>query len=71
MLSREISYTEVRAKLAETLSDVGHNKSIVVIRRRNQPDVALISKDELASYMETAHLFSSVAHARRLLEAME
>ena len=71
MLSRDISYTEVRAKLADTLNDVEENHSIVIIRRRNRPGVALIAEDELTSLMETVHLLRSPANARRLFEAMD
>ncbi len=71
MLSRDISYTEVRANLAETLNDVEENRSVVIIRRRNRPGIALIAEDELTNLMETVHLLRSPANARRLFEAMD
>ena len=71
MLSRDISYTEVRANLADTLNDVEENRSVVIIRRRNRPGVALIAEDELTSLMETVHLLRSPANAKRLFDAMD
>lgn len=71
MLSKEISYTQVRANLTQTLNDVEDNRSVVVIRRKGRPGVALIAEDELTSLMETVHLLRSPANARRLFEAIE
>lgn len=71
MLSKDISYTQVRANLTDTLNDVEDNRSIVVIRRRGRPGVALIAEDELTSLMETVHLLRSPTNAQRLFEAIE
>ncbi|MGF1604438.1 MAG: type II toxin-antitoxin system Phd/YefM family antitoxin [Thermosynechococcaceae cyanobacterium] len=71
MLSKDISYTQARANLAETLNEIEDNRSIAVIRRRGRPGVALIAEDELTSLMETVHLLRSPMNARRLFEAIE
>lgn len=71
MLSKDISYTQVRANLAETLNDVEDNRSVVVVRRKGRPGVALIAEEELSSLMETVYLLRSPANARRLFEAIE
>lgn len=71
MLSKEISYTQARANLTDTLNDVEDNRSIVVIRRKGRPGVALIAEDELTSLMETVHLLRSPTNAKRLFEAIE
>lgn len=71
MLSKDISYTQVRANLTDTLNDVEDNRSIVVIRRKGKPGVALIAEDELTSLMETVHLLRSPTNAKRLFEAVE
>jgi antitoxin YefM len=70
MLSKDITYTQARANLAETLNDVEENRSVVVIRRRGRPGVALIAEEELSSLMETVHLLRSPANAQRLLDAI-
>ena len=41
----------------------------VLIKRRGKEAVALIAADELAGWLETAHLLRSPKNARRLLEA--
>ena len=43
----------------------------VLIRRRGKEAVALIAADELAGWIETAHLLRSPKNAQRLLEAVE
>ena len=43
---------------------------MVIISRRGEEDVALVSADELESLLETAHLLRSPANAERLLAAL-
>ena len=64
------TYTKARANLAALCDEVAATREPVIIRRRNAEDVALISADELASLMETAHLLRSPRNARRLLDAL-
>lgn len=71
MLTTEKTYSQARQNLATTLSDVADNDAIVVIKRRNGKDVALIAADELSSLLETVHLLRSPKNARRLLDALE
>jgi antitoxin YefM len=66
----QTSYTQARANLAELLNEVTHNRQVVVIRRRGEEDVALVSADELESLLETAHLLHSPKNAERLLTAL-
>ena len=67
----QTTYTHARAKLATLLNEVTHNREVVIIKRRGQEDVALISADELASILETAHLLRSPNNAKRLLSALD
>ena len=64
------SYTDARATLAALCDEVASTREPVIIRRRNAPDVALISADELESLLETAHLLRSPKNAERLLAAI-
>ena len=64
------SYTNARANLAALCDEVAEGREVVIIERRNASDVALISADELAGLLETAHLLKSPANARRLLAAL-
>ena len=66
----ETTYTQLRQELASFLDRVTGDQEIVVVRRRNAPDVAIVAADELAGLMETAHLLRSPRNARRLLAAL-
>ena len=64
------TYTQARAALASLCDEVASTREPVIIRRRNAEDVALVSADELASLLETAHLLRSPQNAQRLLTAI-
>ncbi len=66
----QTTYTNARANLAKLCDDVVKNQRIVIINRRGSHDVALVSADELASLMETAHLLRSPKNVERLLTAL-
>lgn len=67
----QTTYTNARAKLASILDVVTKNREVVIIQRRGSEDVALITADELAGIMETAHLLRSPNNAKRLLAALD
>ena len=71
MTNQEITYSQVRANLAEILNRVSEDREIVTITRRNRADVALIAADELSSLLESVYLLRSPANAKRLFSAME
>jgi antitoxin YefM len=52
------------------LDQVCDDQEVVIVRRRNRRDVALIPADELESILETAHLLRSPANAKRLMQAL-
>ena len=64
------SYSNARATLATLCDEVSSTREPVIIRRRGAADVALVSADELASLLETAHLLRSPKNAERLLKAL-
>ena len=66
-----IAYTNARNGLASLLDRVTKNSEIVIINRRNKADVALISKEELDSLLETVYLLRSPANAKDLFKAIE
>jgi len=66
----ETTYTQARAHFAEFCERAANDREVIIIRRRNAEDVALIAADELASLIETAHLLHSPANAERLLTAL-
>jgi antitoxin YefM len=69
-MSVETTYTSLRRNLSSVLDRVCDDQEVVIVRRRNQRDVALIAAGELESILETAHLLRSPANARRLLKAL-
>ena len=66
----QTTYTQARANLASLWDEVTNNREVVIIERRGAEAVALISADELAGLIETAHLLKSSKNAERLLRAL-
>ena len=66
----QTTYTKARANFAKLCNKVAENREIVIINRRGNEDVALVSADELSSLIETAHLLRSPKNAQRLLAAL-
>ena len=69
--TNSIAYTNARNGLASLLDRVSKNREIVIINRRNKPDVALIAKEELDSLLETIYLLRSPANAKELFKAID
>jgi antitoxin YefM len=67
----QTTYTQARASLATLLDQVTKNREVVIIQRRGGEDVAMITADELAGILETAHLLRSPINAKRLLTALD
>jgi len=67
----QTTYTNARANFAGLCDEVVENREIVLIRRRNGSNVAMIAADELQSLVESAHLMRSPKNAERLLSALE
>lgn len=66
----ETTYTSARATLAALCDQVTSTREPVIIRRRGAESVALVSAEELAGLLETAHLLRSPKNAERLLRAL-
>ena len=64
-----ISYTAVRAKLAEAMDKVNDDHRPVIITRQRGKPAVLISLDDFNSYVETDYLLSSPTNAARLANA--
>lgn len=67
----QTTYTHARARLASLLDEVTKNREVVIIQRRGSEDVAMITADELAGILETAHLLRSPRNAKRLHTALD
>lgn len=68
---RTMTYSESRAKYAETLNSVVDNREEVVITRAGREPVVMVSLDDYESLKETAYLLRNPENARRLLTAIE
>ena len=69
-MTKTFTCTQARARLASLCKDVTDDSDYVIITRRGQEDVALISASELSSLIETAHLLRSPRNAERLATAL-
>ncbi len=67
----QTNYTNARANLAKLLDRVTHDRETVIIERRGEEKVAMISASELSSLIETAYLLRSPKNAQRLLSALK
>ncbi|MDB9448606.1 type II toxin-antitoxin system Phd/YefM family antitoxin [Dolichospermum circinale] len=71
MLSKETTYFQARLNLATILDQVCDNREIIVIKRRNQENVALIAEDELSSLLECVYLLRLPENPKRLFRSLE
>ena len=65
-----ISYTAARANLAKTMEKVCDDHTPIIITRKREAAVVMLSLDDYQALEETAYLLRAPANARRLLEAI-
>lgn len=65
-----ISYTSARANLAKTMEKVCNDHAPIVITRKSEAPVVMLSLEDYQAMEETAYLLRSPANARRLLESI-
>ena len=68
---RTMTYSESRAKYAETLNAVVDDREEVVITRAGRDAVVIVAFDDYQSLKETAYLLRSPENARRLLSSID
>jgi antitoxin YefM len=68
---RTMTYSESRAKYAETLNAVVDDREEVVITRAGHEPVVIVSLEDYESLKETAYLLRSPENARRLLDSID
>jgi antitoxin YefM len=66
-----MSYSESRARYAETLDSVVDDREEVIITRAGHEPVVMVALDDYESLKETAYLLRSPENARRLLSAID
>lgn len=65
-----ISYTTARSNLAKTMEKVCDDHTPVVITRKGEGAVVMISMADYQALEETAYLLRSPKNTRRLIEAI-
>ena len=65
-----ISYTAARANLATTMEQVCNDHTPVIITRKQQPSVVMISLEDYQAMEETTYLLRSPANAKKLLDSI-
>lgn len=68
---RTMTYTDSRARYAETLDAVVDDREPVIVTRQGHEPVVIVSLDDYQSLQETAYLMRSPANASRILQAIE
>lgn len=67
---KAITYTAARESLAATMDKVCEDRDPVIITRKRDQAVVMMSLEEYEALEETAYLLKSPANARRLLESV-
>lgn len=68
---RAASPTDARKNFFSLLDQVANDHQVVIVRRREGENVAMIAESDLSSLYETAYLLKSPKNAQRLYEALE
>lgn len=66
-----MTYTESRAKYAETLNSVVRDREEVIITPAGHDPVVIVALDDYESLKETAYLLQNPENARRLLASID
>lgn len=67
---KAISYTAVRSNLAKTMESICDDHEPVIITRKNERSVVMLSLEDYEALEETAYLLRSPKNVRRLIEAI-
>lgn len=68
---KAITYTAARENLASTIDKVCNDRDPVIITRKRNQSVVMMSLDDYEALEETAYLLRSPANAKRLVSALE
>jgi len=68
---RAITYTSARNNLASTMKKVCDDHAPIIVTRKNNEAVILMSLEDYEALTETAYLMRSPKNAKRLIESIE
>ena len=66
-----ITYTAARENLASTIDRVCNDRDPVIITRKRNQSVVMLSLEDYEALEETAYLLRSPTNAKRLMASME
>ena len=67
---KALSYTAARSILAKTMESICDDHEPVVITRKNERSVVMLSLEDYESLEETAYLLRSPKNMKRLIESI-
>ena len=65
-----ITYSEARSKLAKTMEKVCEDHEPIIITRKSEGAVVMLSLEDYESLEETTYLLRSPKNVKRLLESL-
>lgn len=65
-----VNYSDLRQNLKHYLHQVYENHETLIVARKNNENVVMISIEEYNSLMETLHLLSTEANAKHLADSI-
>ena len=65
-----ITYTSARANLASTMAHVCNDHAPIIITRKSEDPVVMMSLEDYNAMQETTYLLRSPANAKNLLESI-
>lgn len=68
---KAITYTAARQNLAATMDKICEDRAPMMITRKRDQAVVMMSLQEFEALEETAYLLKNPANARRLLESIQ
>ena len=67
---KALSYTALRSNLAKTMEKVCEDHEPIVITRKSEGAVVMLSLEDYESLVETTYLLRSPKNVKRLLESL-
>lgn len=71
MSMEAISYTFFRSNLAKKMKEICDNHLGIIVTRKDNESVVVLSLEDYSALEETAYLLRSPKNAKRLLESIE
>lgn len=67
---KTLNYTEARNGLARLMKEAEEDRDVIAITRNGHSSVVMMLQEEYDSLMETLHLLSTPANARRIQQGL-